>query len=900
MPEGFKIADAFVDIHARGHDRVGREVRDEIQGDRSFEQAGEDAGEDFGTTFTRTAEGRLRDARGRFTAAAGESGEDSGEEFGSRFTRSAEGRLRDAQGRFTSASKRSGDESGDEFGKSFGEGIGRHWTRLLGQAGDFGTRLGRSMVGGLGGALGSLGDVLAGGLKFAGIATGIATIGASAAASAGFVTSLVAAIMPVLGITAALPGLALAGAAAFGVWKLATGGLSEAMAAAKSGNTEALAAAMGKLSDSGRAFIREFDVLLPRWNEFKSSAQDAFLAPILGQLDRWYSQISLIHPAIGGLAGELGLLTRRFMDFVTSGESLTKIKKILGDTRTLVGALSLAMAPLLAGFLDLGTVGTGWLASFAPSLQGVLTTWGKWMSEVAASGQAMAWMDGALAVLKQLWGIGGDLIGIFQGIFGAANSAGTGVLGIFGQLVSAANEWVNSTRGQEVLVTIFQSLHQIGQALAPVFTTFAGVIGQLAPHIANVAVALGPGLAAAVSAIGNALNAMGPGLVVVASGLSQAFANPALAAGLLALGSAIGDILVSVTPLLPLIAELAGTFLSALAPALPPLITGLVSLVQVLGEQLIRVLTDMAPYIPDLAKAVSDLAIALVPVIPLIADLLIAAMPLIPVVTDLIRLFAMVATTAMPELSRQVKTAADGLRVISEVARTVTRWVVDAFQWLYDTMVGHSIVPDLVNGIIRWIAFLPGKFGEYFGLARQWAVDRMNGLATWLRGLPNMILSAVGNLGGLLGGVGRDMIIGLWNGMVGMYNWLRTSIINFFSSIMPQWVKNALGIGSPSRLMADEVGREIPAGVAVGVTENSDVVRSATQSMVDQAMVGASAGSAAGFGGLSGGAAQGMGGLHIGNLNFSGWVDLRDPSAAARRFLQELREQLRLLETEYA
>lgn len=35
--------------------------------------------------------------------------------------------------------------------------------------------------------------------------------------------------------------------------------------------------------------------------------------------------------------------------------------------------------------------------------------------------------------------------------------------------------------------------------------------------------------------------------------------------------------------------------------------------------------------------------------------------------------------------------------------------IVDFFKWLYDILVGHSIIPDMVNAIIDWIASLPGK-----------------------------------------------------------------------------------------------------------------------------------------------------------------------------------------------
>src|SRR5690606_30921526 len=43
-----------------------------------------------------------------------------------------------------------------------------------------------------------------------------------------------------------------------------------------------------------------------------------------------------------------------------------------------------------------------------------------------------------------------------------------------------------------------------------------------------------------------------------------------------------------------------------------------------------------------------------------------------------------------------------------------------AFYWLYDYLVGHSVVPDMVNGIVLWISSLPGKvLGFIWGMVTK-------------------------------------------------------------------------------------------------------------------------------------------------------------------------------------
>jgi hypothetical protein len=82
--------------------------------------------------------------------------------------------------------------------------------------------------------------------------------------------------------------------------------------------------------------------------------------------------------------------------------------------------------------------------------------------------------------------------------------------------------------------------------------------------------------------------------------------------------------------------------------------------------------------------------------------------------------------------------------------------VIDFFRYLFDTLVGHSIIPDMVNSIISWFEQLPGRvmgaisslagsIATFFtGLATsalQWGANIVNNIAT---GITNAI-GAVGN-----------------------------------------------------------------------------------------------------------------------------------------------------------
>ncbi len=91
--------------------------------------------------------------------------------------------------------------------------------------------------------------------------------------------------------------------------------------------------------------------------------------------------------------------------------------------------------------------------------------------------------------------------------------------------------------------------------------------------------------------------------------------------------------------------------------------------------------------------------------------------------------------------------------------------VIGFFGHLKDMLVGHSIVPDIVNGILRWFGQLPGKL---FGLAVQMVQGLINGIGSMAGGfasaLGNMVHNAVGNIPGLGGILSGLHILGYQHG----------------------------------------------------------------------------------------------------------------------------------------
>lgn len=84
-------------------------------------------------------------------------------------------------------------------------------------------------------------------------------------------------------------------------------------------------------------------------------------------------------------------------------------------------------------------------------------------------------------------------------------------------------------------------------------------------------------------------------------------------------------------------------------------------------------------------------------------------------------------------------------------------------------------------------------------------------------------------------GLGKDIINGIINGVKMMGDTFITSVVSMCQGAL-QAVKNFFGIKSPSKVMANEVGRYIPEGIAVGISKYSGAVNDAMEELKADAL----------------------------------------------------------------
>ena len=136
------------------------------------------------------------------------------------------------------------------------------------------------------------------------------------------------------------------------------------------------------------------------------------------------------------------------------------------------------------------------------------------------------------------------------------------------------------------------------------------------------------------------------------------------------------------------------------------------------------------------------------------------------------------------------------------------------------------------------------------------------------------ISSEVGRLPGKMLDIGGNIVSGIWEGISGSLQWIKDRITGWVGDVMG-FIKNLFGIHSPSRLMRDEVGRWIPAGIAVGIEANAGEVEGAVEDVVAAASAPSLAASWSAAGSLT--------------VDAAATPDLSELVAIGRRELEELR-----------
>ena len=222
------------------------------------------------------------------------------------------------------------------------------------------------------------------------------------------------------------------------------------------------------------------------------------------------------------------------------------------------------------------------------------------------------------------------------------------------------------------------------------------------------------------------------------------------------------------------------------------------------AEGLTQLANGLAPYVgpaletllPPLMQGIGGLVSGIVQALPMAVE----------VVSGVVPMLVEQLTSLLPQV------VSAGGEIIVSLAAGIGGSLPELLPSAVDAVI------EVASGLVANADKLVIAAGQLIGGLAQGLIEAIPRL---VYRLPEIISAiAAGLLKGLasIGMVGQQLVEGLWNGIKNAGQWLYDKLSGWVSNILG-WIKGFLGIHSPSKVFADEIGKFIPPGITLGVEQ---------------------------------------------------------------------------------
>lgn len=440
--------------------------------------------------------------------------------------------------------------------------------------------------------------------------------------------------------------------------------------------------------------------------------------------------------------------------------------------------------------------------------------------------------------------LGGAIIaqipGLVAAIVPAVLSAGQSVLK---QLQDAVLDFDFAGTADKVvqMITGFIEGDGLGSLLDTLVTIFTGIVNGISSMLPSLLPALIELISYVVTSLLDQLPAILDCALELILGLAQGIlaALPVLIEALPEVISSIVEFLISAVPqiidagieLLMALVDALPVIIDALVDALPQIIratvTALIAAAPQIAKAGIKLLGALIEAIPvivvELAEAVPDIVAAIIDVLAELPGLI--GEVFAEIVTDLVEWGQQMLSNASMAMSNMLSKVSGIIqelpgKIWTHLVNTVNKVVAWGQQMVSNASTAAS---NMLSKVSSTLQQLPGKVWDYLSQAAQkvvtWGTQLAQKGAAAATQLFNSIVNGLSSLPSKMAEIGSNIVSGIWNGISSGWNWLTNKVSNLANSLLDA-AKDALGINSPSKEFADEVGRWIMPGVGKGLDKS--------------------------------------------------------------------------------
>jgi tape measure domain-containing protein len=575
---------------------------------------------------------------------------------------------------------------------------------------------------------------------------------------------------------------------------------------------------MMQLTEAG---IPAWDALAAVMGTDVAGAQEAVSTGTVKATELFKALEQKAGPALGRLTGLMEKQSETLQGMLstlkdTVGQNLAKqlaplaetIKGLLPDITELAGGLAESFGgaaadlagPLIKAFSALGDA----LGPIVASLSGGFVDV---FAGIADGFKAAG--PGVAAFVKAFSGLG-EVVGPIAEIFGEMlGEVGKQLAPVLEALVEAVKPLV-PILGDALLGAL--------KALRPIWPVFADAIKELAPLITKLADSLGKELVDVFKELVPVMVDNAPAFIDLATAMTEMLIAVTPMIGPLA---KLVTIVSKLTTLeIAVVAKLFGLLADAIgavtrfdfAGAFGKVQEAVSGFARAVGQAIPGVISWFQQLPGRIASAVGGLATTLVPkALEMMAGFFTGLVQGLP--------RAIGFMLAMPIVLR-AKLTGMAARLIPQALQFIGGFITGMLQKLPAAISFMVALPGRLSSALAGIgARLVARGVEAISGIITGIVGRIPAVMSLLQSLPGRFAAQLGNIGSLFVGVGRSIVQGIWSGISGMGGWLAGRIKSFIGGIVGGFL-SGLGIGSPSKVMAEMVGKPIAQGIGVGMTEH--------------------------------------------------------------------------------
>lgn len=249
-------------------------------------------------------------------------------------------------------------------------------------------------------------------------------------------------------------------------------------------------------------------------------------------------------------------------------------------------------------------------------------------------------------------------------------------------------------------------------------------------------------------------------------------------------------------------------------------------------------ITTLATQIPVIAQSIMQMILGMLNAFneALPQFILVGTSIIVNLLNGIAQAMPQIIPAAVNVITSFVNALAANLGPIIDAGLNLLQALVDGIGQNIDRIV--SIAMDAVMYFVYGVGDALGQvISSGWKLIATFAAGLMRGLGLSKNGGSSNAKSVVSGLKSVnLSDVGHWMIEGLKSGLIGAASGLYNIAEGIARNIKSK-LQSALKIHSPSRVMRDEVGVYIPAGIAVGMLRNADTVTDAAETLANAAVV---------------------------------------------------------------